>query len=226
MHVVSVNVALPHEVALPGGVWRTAILKVPVAGPVRISALGLEGDGQGDQRHHGGLWQPVFLLASEHYAYWNEQLARDEGVFEPFAPGSLGENLTTTGVLETDVRIGDVLRIGTAVLAVTHPRRPCATLEARTGIRGFTKRYLEARRPGFYLRVLEEGDVTTGDAIEIVPREGDALSIAQLNEMRHFASESASDLRRAIDDEHLTPGWRAHFETRTRSTPPSGSSTS
>jgi MOSC domain-containing protein YiiM len=140
---------------------RTAILKAPTNGAVPLRRLGFEGDGQADPRYHGGPDKAVYLYPSEHYAYWAEVLGRDD-----LSPGAFGENLTTEGLLEADARIGDVYAIGTARVLVTQPRTPCAKLGAKFGSMAFVRTFWAAGRPGFYLRVLQEGMVEAGDAIE------------------------------------------------------------
>jgi MOSC domain-containing protein YiiM len=213
VRVVSVNVGLPRDVELPGGIRHTAILKTPASGRRKVDREGLEGDGVGDPEVHGGPWQAVYAMATEHVAYWRDALGRDD-----VGPGFLGENLTVDGMLEDELRLGDLLRVGTAVFAVSHPRRPCATLEARLGERGFAKRFHQARRPGVYLRVVAEGHVGAGDEVRRETRPGNPLSVARLLDLRDFANaDDRSDLERAVADDELAPGWREAFRERLRS---------
>ncbi len=160
MRVLSVNVGLPKTLRLMGRPVRTGFFKQPVADAIPVSRLGLEGDGQADPRYHGGPSKAVYLYPFEHYAYWSEALARTD-----LTPGAFGENLTTEGLLEGDVRIGDVFRIGSASLRVTQPRTPCAKLGLRMGSMRFVRIFAAAGRPGFYLGVVEEGSVQAGDRI-------------------------------------------------------------
>lgn len=162
--VLSVNVGLPRAVHWGGRTVRTAIFKEPVAGRVAVRRHNLAGDAQADLRVHGGEKKAVYAYPHEHYAWWRELLGRE------LEPGAFGENLTIEGLLETEARVGDRLRIGTAVLAVTQPRMPCYKLGIRFGDDAFVQRFLESDRPGFYLAIVEEGEVGAGDAIERAER--------------------------------------------------------
>ena len=164
MRVVSVNVSLPRRVPYKGGTVSTAIFKEPVAGRIPVRAVGLQGDAVGDPRVHGAPNKAVYGYPSEHYAFWSAELP------EMTLPwGMFGENLTTEGVLETDVHLGDRYRIGTAVLEATNPRFPCFKLGIRFGREDIEARFLASGRSGFYFRVVREGDVEAGDPIERAP---------------------------------------------------------
>jgi len=168
MRVLSVNVGLPRDVPYRGGTVSTGIYKEPVAGRVRVKISGLEGDRQADPAVHGAPLKAVYAYPSEHYAAWMRELSRD------LPWGMFGENLTTEGLLETDVRTGDRYRVGTAVLQVTQPRGPCFKLEIRFGRTDIVRRFRETERSGFYLAVLQEGDVAAGDPItRITAAEGE-----------------------------------------------------
>jgi MOSC domain-containing protein YiiM len=173
--VVSVNVGLPKTVRLMGRSVRTAFFKEPVTGAIPLSRLGLEGDGQADPRYHGGPEKAVYLYPIEHYAYWSAALSRTD-----LSPGAFGENLTTEGILESDVRIGDVLAIGSATLRVTQPRTPCAKLGLRMGSMRFVRVFAAAGRPGFYLGVVQPGMVEAGDAITIVSTARERPTVAEV----------------------------------------------
>ena len=173
--VVSVNVGLPKDVAFGRRRMRTAILKHPANGAVPLRRLGFEGDGQADPRVHGGPDKAAYLYPFEHYAYWEEVLGRTD-----LSPGTFGENLTTEGLLETDVRVGDVLGMGTARVAVTRPRTPCAKLGAKFGSMTFVRTFASAGRPGFYLRVLQEGMVEAGDAITRISTDPARPTVAEV----------------------------------------------
>ena len=167
------NVGQPRDVTFGKRRMRTAILKSPVNGAIPLARLGLEGDGQADPRYHGGPDKAVYLYPFEHYAYWAVALSRKD-----LAPGAFGENLTTEGLLETNVRIGDVYEIGSARVEVTEPRTPCAKLGAKFGAMGFVRVFASAGRPGFYLRVVEEGMVGGGDAIVLVSTDRQRPTVA------------------------------------------------
>src|SRR5438105_369803 len=145
MHVVSVNVGMPRQVPFQDSTVATAIFKQPVTGRVALRDNNLAGDRQADPRVHGGPVKAVYLYASEHYPYWAAELTRDD-----LAWGMFGENLTTAGVLEEQVRIGDRFRIGSAVLQVTQPRMPCYKLGIRFGRADMVKKFWNAVRPGIY----------------------------------------------------------------------------
>jgi len=210
MRLISVNVSRPKSVETPDGTMRTGIYKVPVSGRVRVGRLNLEGDGQADLRVHGGVDKAVYAYPAEHYDIWKRELAREDLAF-----GWFGENLTVEGMLEDEVRIGDVLRIGTALLQVSQPRTPCHKLEFRSGLPGFARRFVLSGRSGFYLRVLEEGEVGAGDFVERISRDLVPLSVREVNALA--CSEKDDDLEvlgRAVRIESLTPSWRRRFQER------------
>ncbi len=175
--VVSVNVGLPRDVTFGRRRMRTGILKEPTNGAVPLRRLGFEGDGQADPRYHGGPDKAAYLYPFEHYAYWAKVLGRDD-----LSPGAFGENLTTDGLLETDVRIGDVYEIGSARVAVTRPRTPCAKLGAKFGSMAFVRTFAAAGRPGFYVRVVQEGMVEAGDAIVLLSSPRERPTVAEVYE--------------------------------------------
>src|SRR2546425_9609233 len=161
MRVVSVNVSLPRRVPYKGRTVSTAIFKDPVAGRIPVRSVGPRGDAVGAPRVHGAPNKAVYGYPSEHYAFWTAELP------EMTLPwGMFGENLTTQGLLETDVHLGDRYRIGTAVLEATNPRFPCFKLGIRFGREDIEDRFLQSGRSGFYFRVVREGDVAVGDLID------------------------------------------------------------
>lgn len=174
MRIVSLNVAKPRTVTREGRSVRTAIYKQPVAGPVRLRALGLEGDAVADRRFHGGPDKAVYAYPAEHAAFWEPLLGE-----EP-APGYFGENLTLEGLAEDEVRIGARLRIGTAVLEVAQPRNPCSKLAFRVGRPDFVREFVQSVRCGYYLRVLQEGEVAAGDLVECLDPAADAPTVRDL----------------------------------------------
>jgi len=175
MRVLSVNVGLPQNVTLGKHKMRTAILKEPVTGAIPLRRLGFDGDGQADPQYHGGPEKAAYLYPFEHYAYWADVLSRKD-----LAPGVFGENLTTEGLLEADVRIGDVFEIGSARVRVTQPRTPCAKLGAKFGSMGFVRVFASAGRPGFYLSVVQEGMVEAGDAIVLLSTARERPTVAEV----------------------------------------------
>src|SRR6266436_7492816 len=175
MKLLSVNVGLPREVEWNGKIIRTSIFKAPVSGRVRVAQLNVEGDRQSDLSVHGGIDKAVYAYPSEHYPFWRAELP---GIDLPW--GAFGENLTTEGLMEDSVHIGDRFRIGSAELVVTQPRMPCFKLGIRFGRPDMVKRFLRSGRTGFYLRVSQEGEVAPGDAITVVTRDDHAIAVADI----------------------------------------------
>lgn len=183
MTVVSVNVGLPREIEWHGEVVTTAIFKTPVTGAVAVNGFNLEGDRQADLTVHGGERKAVYAYPIEHYDYWRSELPGHELSF-----GAFGENLTTSGVLETEVGPGDLLEIGTAAFTVTVPRMPCYKLGLRFGRLDMVKRFWISRRCGFYVSVLREGTLAAGDRIRLTRLSTGRPSIADLFTARSSTS--------------------------------------
>jgi len=160
MNVLSVNVGLPQIVEYMGEPLATGIFKSAVEGRVSVGQFNLDGDAQADLRVHGGPLKSVYVYPSEHYAYWRDELPDADLPF-----GVFGENLTTEGILETGVRAGDRLRIGTAEFEVTIPRYPCFKLGIRFGRKDILRRFMKSGRSGFYLSVVKTGELSAGDPI-------------------------------------------------------------
>ncbi len=175
MKIVSVNVGGPREVQWRGRRVTTSIWKSPVQGRVRVGTLNLKGDEQSDLSVHGGADKAVYAYPVEHYPFWRNELPAIEFPF-----GAFGENLTIEGLLEADVRIGDRYEIGSAEFQVTQPRMPCFKLGIRFGRDDMIRRFLRSGRSGFYLAVLREGEVESGDAIKFTGRDPDAPSVADV----------------------------------------------
>ena len=184
MKVISINVGLPRTIEWRGEIVETSIFKEPVSGRVRVHRLNIEGDRQSDLTVHGGVNKAVYAYPAEHYAFWRDEFP---GVDLPW--GAFGENLTTTGLLEDSVQIGDRFRIGTAEFVVTQPRMPCYKLGVRFDRLDMVKRFLQSGRSGFYFAVAEEGEIAAGDGITLVERAAGAVTItetvANLNDCRH-----------------------------------------
>jgi MOSC domain-containing protein YiiM len=207
--LLSVNVGLPREVDWHGRQVRTSIWKSPVAGRVRVASLNLEGDQQSDLSVHGGADKAVYVYPREHYEYWRAELP---GTALPM--GVFGENLTTDGLLEASTRIGDRIRAGSAEFVVTQPRMPCFKLGIRFGRDDMVKRFLRSRRTGFYLAVLREGDVASGDRIEFAGRDDHGVTVADIAELYASDMENEDLLRRAIELPALPESWRGYFRKR------------
>src|SRR5258708_34283716 len=175
MNIPSVNVGLPRNVEWRGQVVQTSIFKEPVTGSVKVRRLNIDGDQQSDLTVHGGAEKAVYVYPSEHYEFWRQELPKFD-----LSWGAFGENLTSTGLDEDNVHIGDPFRIGTAEFVVTQPRMPCYKLGIRFGRPDMIKRFLKSGRTGFYLAVTQEGDVTAGDAVSVLGKHPDAVSIADV----------------------------------------------
>jgi len=211
MTVISVNTGGPRDVRANGEVVRTSIWKSPREGRIRVAGVNLEGDAQSDLTVHGGQYKAVYVYPSEHYAYWRNELP---GADLPW--GVFGENLTTEGLVETDVCIGDLLRIGTAEFQVTQPRQPCFKLGIRFGRDDMLRRFVASGRSGFYLSILAEGDVARGDAIHFSERAADSMCVADILGLKMGGTGTTDAVRRAASIAELTPSWREHFLSRLR----------
>jgi len=209
MKVVSVNVGLPREVMWKGRTVTTGIFKDPVAGRLRIQRLNLDGDKQADLSVHGGPEKAVYLYPVEHYAYWRKDLPEVELPW-----GMFGENLTTEGLVEEAVNIGDRLRVGTVEVVVTQPRMPCQKLAIRFDRPDIIKRFLASGRAGFYVRVLQEGEVGAGDAIEQISRDENDISVADITRLYARAKDDVATLQRAVRHKVLPADWREYFQRR------------
>jgi MOSC domain-containing protein YiiM len=204
--LVSVNVGLPREVEWRGRSVTTGIFKSPVEGRVRVRSLNLDGDRQADLSVHGGPTKAVYVYPTEHYEYWRQELP---GVDLP--PGSFGENLTTEGLRETEVRIGDRFRVGSAVLSVTEPRMPCSKLAVKFERDDMVKRFLASERTGFYFAVVEEGEVAAGDPIEALERANHEVTVSEITRLYARDRKDLEALRQAVQVEALPESWRDYF---------------
>ncbi|MCI4320479.1 MAG: MOSC domain-containing protein [Thermoplasmata archaeon] len=172
---MSVNVGSVGVLWWEGREVRTGFRKRSVRGRVRLEGVNLAGDDQADRRVHGGVRKAVYVYPSEHYAFWRKELGDPSLDF-----GAFGENLTTAGWLESEARLGDVVRIGSAKLEVTQPRSPCYKMNAAFGRPDMIERFQHAGRSGFYLGPVEEGEIGPGDAVELLVRRPSSPSIAEL----------------------------------------------
>lgn len=209
MKLISVNVGLPREVTWHGRAVRTSIWKNPVQGRVHVATLNLEGDRQSDLTVHGGVDKAVYVYQSEHYAFWQSELPGAD-----LSPGALGENLTSEGLLEDQVEIGDRLRIGTVEFVVTQPRMPCFKLGIRFERPDLVKRFLQSKKTGFYLAVQREGEVGAGDPIEFIERAKNSLTILDITNLYSSDSQNRELLRRATELPALPQSWKDYFRER------------
>ena len=204
--LVSVNVGLPRDMQWQGRTVHTGIWKDPVQGRCRARRLNLDGDGQGDLAGHGGEQRAVFVYQLDSYRYWQEQLGRSD-----FVHGQFGENFTIEGLPDGEVCVGDRFEIGTALFEVTQPRVTCYRIGIRMQEPRMPALLTSSGRPGFYFRVLREGDVGAGDAIVKVGEAGERMTITQINALLYLPGHSPEQLKRALQIPALSPGWRASF---------------
>ena len=210
--LLSVNVGLPRDIEWKGRTVHTGIWKEPVPGRVRVGRLNLDGDGQGDKGGHGGEQRAVFVYQIESYRHWQEQLKRTD-----FVHGQFGENFTIEGLPDDVVCIGDRYRIGTALFEVTQPRVTCYRVGIRTNEPRMPALLTGSGRPGFYLRVLQEGEVGAGDEIVKVGEAKERMTVAEINALLYSSSHPREGLERALRIEALSPGWRWSFEALLKS---------
>ncbi|HSG49403.1 MAG TPA: GNAT family N-acetyltransferase [Longimicrobiales bacterium] len=203
------NVGTPREISWRGRTLTTAIHKAPVSGAVPLRTLNLEGDAQADPTVHGGPDKAVYLYPREHYAHWEEVLGRS------LEPGALGENLTSTGILETDLGIGDEVAVGTALLQVSQPRLPCVKLAARHGRADLPALFTRAGRPGIYFRVLREGAVQAGDGVAVTARARERWSVTRVAALLSGLEDDPAAAARLAGHPLLGQGARKTFRTRT-----------
>ena len=209
MKLLSLNIGLPRVVMQDGEPVSTGIFKQPVNGRVALRTLNLDGDGQADLSVHGGPAKAVYVYPSEHYVYWNNELP---GMELPW--GMFGENFTTVGLLESEMNIGDKLRVGSAIVMVTQPRMPCYKLGIKFGRPDIVKRFLASERTGFYFSVLKEGEVGAGDVIELIGKSNDDLKVRDVTSLYTRDKHNVALLRRAIGVEALPESWKRYFRHR------------
>ena len=210
MKVVSLAVGSPQEVEWNGEKVLTSIFKTPVDRRLHVTRLNFEGDEQSDLTVHGGLEKAVYAYPSEHYPLWRQELSE---VDLPWA--AFGENITTEG-LDEDVRIGDRFRIGTAQFIVTQPRMPCYKLGIHLGRQDVLRQMLRTGRTGFYFAVTTEGEVGPGDAIELIERSKEDVTVKDIVKLFTVESKNQELLRRAIGSTILPESWKHYFREKLR----------
>jgi ferredoxin-NADP reductase/MOSC domain-containing protein YiiM len=206
--LLSVNVGLPRDIPWQGKTVHTGIWKAPVQGRRRVRRLNIDGDGQGDLQGHGGEHRAVFVYQIDSYRYWQAQLGRTD-----FAYGYFGENFTIDGLLDTEVCIGDRYRVGSALFEVTQPRVTCYRVGIRTNEPQMAALLVAHHRPGFYFRVIEEGEVEAGDEIVRVSADLMRLTVAEADALLYLPGRDQSALERALRIPALSAGWRSSFES-------------
>src|SRR5262244_4499994 len=205
--LLSLNVGLPRDITWKDRTVHTGIWKDPVRGRCRARRHNLDGDGQGDLAGHGGEQRAVYVYQIESYRYWQEQLRRTDFVY-----GQFGENLTVEGLPDAAVCIGDRYRIGSALFEVTQPRVTCYRVGIRMNERRMPALLTSNGRPGFYFRVLQDGEVGAGDEIVKVGEAEERMTVAEINALLYLPDHSRDRLERALQIQALSPGWRGSFE--------------
>ena len=211
--ILSIQVGQPQVVVAPAGqssdkTWTTGFLKHSVAGPIHLGRLNFDGDGQADSKHHGGRDKAVCVYPATHYPLWRSELRLD------FESGGFGENLTVVGLAETNVCIGDIWEIGNAKVQVSQPRQPCWKLSRRWGINDLAVQVQRTGRTGWYLRVLQEGEVEAGSPITLAERPHPEWTIDAANELMHRDKRNvaAAEILGCLPE--LSASWRTTLARR------------
>src|SRR3954462_12718781 len=204
--LLSVNVGMPKDVPWQGKTVFTGVFKEPITGPRRVRKLNIDGDGQGDLAGHGGEQRAVFVYQIDSYRYWERELARDD-----FRYGQFGENFTVEGLSDEEVCIGDRYEIGTAVFEVSQPRVTCYRVGIALQDPRIPALLVSHHRPGFYFRVLEEGDVQAGDTITKIASGPEGMAVAEVDALLYLPGHTRQQLLRALRVPALSAGWQASF---------------
>jgi ferredoxin-NADP reductase/MOSC domain-containing protein YiiM/ferredoxin len=215
--LLSVNVGMPKDVSWQGRIVFTGVFKDPVSGSRRVSRLNVDGDGQGDLGGHGGEQRAVFVYQIDSYRYWERQLGRQDFVY-----GQFGENFTVKGLGDDEVCIGDRYRIGSAIFEVTQPRVTCYRVGIRMNDPRIPAMLVSHHRPGFYFRVLEEGEVQAGDNIIKLSSGPEQMTVADVDALLYLPGHTRQGLLRALRVPALSPGWQGSFRALLKEEPGSG----
>ena len=198
MKIIATSIAKPTTVVWRGREVQTGIYKEPVAGPIFLGKEDVAHDAVIDRKHHGGEFKACYLFGADYYPFWKEkypELDWDWGMF--------GENLTVEGLDENQLYIGDIYKMGTAVVQVTEPRQPCFKLGIRFGDQNILKEFIDFGHPGTYVRILTEGEVTTGDTLELVEKAENSLTTQQYNQIVNRKSHDKNWVRRAVVNDSI-----------------------
>jgi MOSC domain-containing protein YiiM len=206
MKVISVNVGLPIRVNFGRELVTTAIFKNPIKHRIKINKLNLEGDKQADLSVHGGIYKAVYAYPSEHYDFWKKEIKDFE-----YSWGTFGENLTTEGLLENEVNIGDQFKIGSSKVIATQPRIPCYKLGVRFGRMDIIRRFMASERSGIYFKVAQEGEIGADDKIELIKSDKNRVTIHDIFHLQTTDDRNIEMMNRAIKTKDLPEGWRNYF---------------
>lgn len=203
--LVSINVSEVQTVEYKGKTVHTGIYKKPVHGKQQVQGVNIVGDDQGDRRVHGGTDKAIYGYPQEHYSFWKQPFPD----MDYTTPGVFGENLTTKGILEKDIFVGDRLKIGTVILEAVQPRFPCSKLGMKFGTNAIVKEFRQSDMPGIYFRIVEEGEFEAGDDIEVIPNPQPKVTIVDLYHMdRGSPIEVLKRLELALEEPAIPSGWR------------------
>jgi MOSC domain-containing protein YiiM len=208
MQLLSLNIGMPVEIEFQGKPLLTGIFKKAVEGPVYLSTLQLEGDGQADLVNHGGEDKAVCVYSSEHYTVWQKKLQRDL----PF--GAFGENFTVSGLEESQVHIGDIFELGEALLQISQPRQPCFKLGKKHELPELPLQVQQTGLTGYYFRVLRAGNVASGEHFRLVETHPAAVTVAEANHVKYHDKSDTAAIRRLLAVEALSDSWRESFLKR------------
>lgn len=206
--LMAVNVGMPHDVPWHGKTVHTGVYKQTVTGPRMVRRLNIDGDGQGDLDGHGGEQRAVLVYQADSYRFWAEELGRED-----LEPGQFGENFTVDGLPDSEVCIGDRYRIGGALFEVTQPRVTCYRVGLRMGEPRMAALLVSHHRPGFYLRVIEEGQVAAGQEIVKVSTGPEAMTVEEIDGVLYLPGHTRAQVERALRIPALSPGWQASMRT-------------
>ena len=209
--ILSINVSLPEEIDFEGQKVTTGIFKEPIEGRIMLRTLNLDGDKQADLTVHGGPDKAVYAYPIEHYEFWRKVYPDME-----MPNGMFGENFTIEGLMEIDVNVGDIFRIGSSKVVATQPRMPCYKLGVKFGRMDVLKKFLASGRSGIYFKVLEEGEVGAGDSIIQIKRDINQVGISDIVRLYASDREDIKMMRRAVKVEALPEGWKDYFYEQLR----------
>lgn len=208
IEIVSINIGKPITVQDKGKELKTGIFKFQVNSPIFLGKLNFDGDGQADLIHHGGEEKAVCVYPYEHYPHWEKDLDRE------LTFGAFGENLTTKGILESDACIGDIFKLGEAVVQISQPRQPCFKLAKRYNVADLPIRFQNTGYTGFYFRVLKEGWVETHSTIDIIQRHPRKITVEFANHTMHQDKKNFEAIEEILEIDALSSNWRKTLAKR------------
>jgi MOSC domain-containing protein YiiM len=207
MNVISTNIGKPTAVKWNGETIKTGIYKYPVDGPILLQKEDVKNDSVVDRKHHGGIYKACYLFSAANYAYWKEKypnLDWDWGMF--------GENLTMSSLDESQIRIGDIYKLGSALVQVTQPREPCFKLGIRFKNQQILKQFIAHEKPGIYVQILREGSVTKGDLLEPHEQSLNTLTVKQFYQLLYMQKKDKDLIKLAISNNALPPQKRKRLQ--------------